>query len=152
MRGARPCSTPVPVRIDPRVILNSRIPRQEVPVIAAKLFAWRGARIVIASIPSREHGMVISADVNLGMVAVLGALVELIPIAVDGVLDVLPSFGLLTLVVGLEEVTAVPLVSVAVLPPYHADPLPVGLVTGVLFGHQSRCSSTVRKLRDHLRV
>ena len=70
------------------------------------------------------------------MIAVLGALVEFVPITVDGVLDVLPFLGLLALVVGLEEVAAVPLVAVAVLPPYHADPLPVGRVTGVLLRYQ----------------
>ena len=90
---------------------------------------------------SRKHGMMISAHVDLGMIAVLGALVELIPIAIDGVLDVLPSLRLLTLVIGLEKVAAVPLVGVAVLPPYDADPFPVGLVTGVLLRYQLACFS-----------
>ena len=93
----------------------------------------------------------ISAHVDLGMIAVPGALVKLVPIAVDGVLDVLPFLGLLALVVGLEEVAAVPLVGVAVLPPYHADPFPVRRVTGVLLKYQS-CSQSVGEVRNNLRV
>lgn len=95
--------------------------------------------------------MVICAYVDLGMIAVLGALVEFIPIAVDGVLDVLPFLGLLALVVGLEEVAAVPLVSITVLPPYHADPFPVGRVTTILLKYQSR-SKPAGEIRDNLRV
>lgn len=80
--------------------------------------------------------MMIGAHVNLGMIAILGVLIELVMVTIDGVLDVLPSFCFLALVVGLEEVAAVPLVRVTVLPPDHADPFPVGLVTGVLLNHQ----------------
>ena len=82
--------------------------------------------------------MMIGPDVNLGMIAILGVLIELVMITIDGVLDVLPFLCFLTLVVGLEKVPAVPLIRVTVLPPNHADPFPVGFVTGVLLNRQPR--------------
>lgn len=82
--------------------------------------------------------MVIGGHVNLGMIAILGVLIELVLITVYGVLDFMPLFCFLGTVVGLEEKAAVPLVRAAVLPPDHADPFPVRLVTRVLLKYQPR--------------
>lgn len=91
--------------------------------------------------------MVVSSHIDFGMIAVFGVLVELVVVAVDGVLNVLPFFGLLALVIGLEEIAAVPLVEGAILPPDHADPFPIRGVAGVLLDDQYGLKPD-RKWRD----
>ena len=76
--------------------------------------------------------MSISANVDLCMIAVLLVLVKFVPIPVDGVLDVLPSFSFRAAMVGLKEGAAVPLIGVSVLPPYDRYPFPIRLVSGVV--------------------
>ena len=55
--------------------------------------------------------MIVSADIDLDQIYHH-------PI-IDGVLDILPFLGFRSTVVGLKQVTAVPLISISVLPPYY---------------------------------
>ena len=98
---------------------------QEEPIIRAGFIAGGRADVVVAGVAGGEHGMMIGADIDFGMISVFGAVVYLIVIAVDGVLNVPPLLGFLALVVGLKKGPAVPLVITTVMTPDDRHPFPV---------------------------
>lgn len=110
--------------INSRIILNSSIPRKKKPVIGAKFIAGQRACVVVGSLARSEHCMMEGADVDFGMITVLGILIHFVPVTkfivnsvlreekewkphsqidlpINGVLDILPNFGFLTMVVRL---------------------------------------------------
>ncbi len=67
--------------IDAGIILHGTTPRKEIPVIGTELHPRRSAGVVVPRVAGGEHGVVIGAYVDFGVVAVFLALIHFVRIA-----------------------------------------------------------------------